>query len=253
MEYMSDLYIPATVKLFQTASRSWRFSLAIKRSSISYANNTRDCSIFYDLFTQLASGLSSGGGRKMRKALFAVDATTISLNKNDYSWAAFRETKAGIKVHVQYKVDDECPTYFFITNAREHENNTMEDMDLKRGDRVAMDRGYFNTAEFHRMSRAGIEFVTRTKSSVLYEVVRELPVTYEYIEADRIIKFTGYKPSKECPDELRLIRSVNPETGKDHRNPLEHEEAFREVHCGALQEKMEGRAVLQGRPGKKSV
>ena len=30
LEYMSDLYIPATVKLFQTASRSWRFSLAIK-------------------------------------------------------------------------------------------------------------------------------------------------------------------------------------------------------------------------------
>ena len=79
----------------------------IKRSSISYANNTRDCLIFYDLFTQLASGLSSGGRRKMRKALFAVDATTISLNKKDYSWAAFRETKAGIKVHVQYKVDDE--------------------------------------------------------------------------------------------------------------------------------------------------
>ncbi len=58
----------------------------IKRSSISYANNTRDCSIFYDLFTQLASALSSGGRRKMRRSLFAVDATTISLNKNDYSW-----------------------------------------------------------------------------------------------------------------------------------------------------------------------
>ena len=149
----------------------------IKRSSISYANNTRDCSIFYDLFTQLASGLSSGGRRKMRKALFAVDATTISLNKNDYSWAAFRETKAGIKVHVQYKVDDECPTYFFITNAREHENNTMEDMDLKRGDRVA---------------------------------------------------------------------------GEGHRNPHEHEEAFCKVHRRALQEKMEGRTLLQGRQAEPS-
>ena len=30
---MSDLYIPATVKLFQTASRSWRFSLAINAVS----------------------------------------------------------------------------------------------------------------------------------------------------------------------------------------------------------------------------
>ena len=186
----------------------------IKRSSISYANNTRDCSVFYDLFTELVHGLTSGGNRKMRRSLFAVDATTISLNKNDYSWADFRETKAGIKIHVQYKADDECPTYFFITNAREHENNTMEDMDLKKGDRVAMDRGYFNASEFHRMSCAGIEFVTRTKSCVQYEVVRELPVTCEYIEADRIIKLTGDRTSRKCPDELRLIRSADPETGK---------------------------------------
>lgn len=186
----------------------------IKRSSISYANNTRDCSIFYELFTMLAAELTAGGRRKMRKNLFAVDATTISLNKDDYSWAEFRETKAGIKVHVQYSIGDECPTYFFITNAKEHENNTMEDMDLKKGDRVTMDRGYFNAAEFHRMCCACIEFVTRMKSDIQYEIVRENPVTDENIGFDRIIKFTGGKTSKECPDELRIIESTDPETGK---------------------------------------
>ena len=41
-------------------------------------------------------------------------------------------------------------TYFFVTNAKEHENNTMEGMNLKKGDRAAMDRGYFNASEFHR-------------------------------------------------------------------------------------------------------
>ena len=186
----------------------------IKRSSISYANNTRDSSIFYDLFSMLSSELTSGGRRKLRKNLFAVDATTISFNKDDYSWAEFRETKAGIKIHVQYSIDDECPTYFFITNAKEHENNTMEDMNLKKGKRVAMDRGYFNASEFHRMCCAGIEFVTSMKSNVQYEIVRDNPVTDENIGFDRIIKFTGEKTSKECPDELRIIESTNPETGK---------------------------------------
>ena len=186
----------------------------IKRSSISYANNTRDSSIFYDLFSMLSSELTSGGRRKLRKNLFAVDATTISFNKDDYSWAEFRETKAGIKIHVQYSIDDECPTYFFITNAKEHENNTMEDMNLKKGERVAMDRGYFNASEFHRMCCAGIEFVTRMKSNVQYEIVRDNPVTDENIGFDRIIKFTGEKTSKECPDELRIIESTDPETGK---------------------------------------
>ena len=155
-----------------------------------------------------------GLDRKIKKKLFAVDATVISLNKNDYGWADFREAKAGIKVHVQYSVDDKSPTYFFITNAKEHENNTMEDMDLKKGDRVSMDRGYFNASEFHRMTCAGIEFVTRMKSGVLYKVVRENAVTDKNIGFDRIIQFTGREASKECPDELRLIESTDPETGK---------------------------------------
>ena len=68
----------------------------------SYANNTRNNSIFYDLFSMLVSELTARGRRKMRKNLFAVDATTISFNKDDYPWADFRETKAGIKIHVQY-------------------------------------------------------------------------------------------------------------------------------------------------------
>ena len=32
---------------------------------------------------------------------------------------------------------------------------------LKKGDRGTMDRGSFNDSEFHRMSRAGSEFVTQ--------------------------------------------------------------------------------------------
>ena len=137
----------------RNSSASYHLGLdrKIKRSSLSYANNTRDCSIFYELFTMLSSELTSGGRRKMKK-LFAVDATVISLNKNDYGWADFREAK--------------------------------------------------------------IEFVTRMKSGVLYKVVRENAVTDKNIGFDRIIQFTGRETSKECPDELRLIESTDPETGK---------------------------------------
>ena len=34
------------------------------------------------------------------------------------------------------------------------------------------------------------------------------------IEGDRIIRFTGCKASRDCPDELRLIKSTDPKTGK---------------------------------------
>ena len=61
-----------------------------------------------------------------------------------------------------------------------------------------MDRGYFNASEFHRMYCAVIEFVTRMKSNVLYETVRE----------------SGNR--------------------KDDCNPYEHEKAFRKVRVRAL-------------------
>ncbi|MBP5175052.1 MAG: transposase [Treponema sp.] len=51
-------------------------------------------------------------------------------------------------------------------------------------------------------------------SSWAGEVVREIPVTDKNIEWDRIIRFTGCKTSRDCPDELRLIKSTDPKTGK---------------------------------------
>ena len=61
-----------------------------------------------------------------------------------------------------------------------------------------MDRGYFNASEFHRMCCAGIEFVTRMKSNVLYETVHG----------------SGNR--------------------KDDCNPYEHEKAFRKVRGKTL-------------------
>lgn len=69
----------------------------------------------------LVSELTAGGRRKLRKNLFAVDATTISFNKDDYPWADFRETKAGIKIHVQYSIGKECPDELRIIESTDPE------------------------------------------------------------------------------------------------------------------------------------
>ncbi|MBR1910757.1 MAG: sugar ABC transporter ATP-binding protein [Treponema sp.] len=88
---MSDLYIPATVKLFQTASRSWRFSLAIndrfphaettvgkeilKVENLNAGRLVRDISFSVMEGEILGiAGLMGAGRTEMTRALFGVDS-----------------------------------------------------------------------------------------------------------------------------------------------------------------------------------
>src|SRR5699024_8767758 len=50
---------------------------------------------------QLLDQAREKNARSLKKALYLVDSSTFSLNKTRYPWAAFRKTKAGIKLHLK--------------------------------------------------------------------------------------------------------------------------------------------------------
>ena len=105
------------------------------------------------------------------KNLKLIDATTISLNMNDFSWAKFRSTKGGIKINTRFDYDLDCADYLFITNANKHENSTQGQMRLTENDIAVFDRGYFNKRQFLELTESSISFVTRNKSNIEYEVI----------------------------------------------------------------------------------
>ncbi len=186
----------------------------VKRSTISYANKTHSPDFFEALYYQLFSGLERGTQKLIDKKLYAVDATTIGLNMKDFPWAKFRSTKSGVKIHVKYDVGESVAEYLFVTNAEEHENNTLGKMKLKKGDIVTFDRGYNNYAQFSEFCQNDIYFVTRLKHNADYKVVKRRKTYTKKITSDHIIQFTGQVAEKKCPNELRRIRSVDSETGK---------------------------------------
>ena len=97
----------------------------LKRSTISYANNNRSYELFEKLLYCILETLNPCKRNKFRKDFYAVDATEVSLNMHDFSWAEFRSTKSGGKVNMKYDINNNVPSYLFITNAKEHENNTL--------------------------------------------------------------------------------------------------------------------------------
>ena len=73
----------------------------------------------------------------------------------------------GVKIHLKYDINNSLPEYLFITNANEHENNTLKKMNLSKGCTVAFDKGYCNYAVFGDFCRDKIFFVTRLKENAV--------------------------------------------------------------------------------------
>ena len=185
----------------------------VKRSTLSYANNTRTAKVFEKLFYQILGTLDRRGRKKFMKDFYAVDATEISLNMHDFPWAEFRGTVSGIKINLKYDINNSAPNYLFITNANEHENNTLVQMNLKKGDTSAFDMGYCNYESFGTFCEQGILFVTRLKENARYDVVETRETKSELVPEDETIAFTGSQTKKKCPYELRRVKSIDEKTG----------------------------------------
>lgn len=146
----------------------------ITRTNLAHANESRRCEVFQKFYFHLLGHykILCGRGRwKEEKNLKIIDATTISLNLNDFSWAKFRRTKGGIKINTRFDYDMNCADYLFITNANKHENSTLKDMCLTEKDIAVFDRGYFNKKQFLDFTKSAICFVTRNKKNIEYETL----------------------------------------------------------------------------------
>ena len=154
------------------------------------------------------------------KNLKLIDATTISLNLNDFSWAKFRSTKGGIKINMRFDYDLDCADYLFITNANKHENSTLGQMRLTENDIAVFDRGYFNKRQLLELTESSISFVTRNKSNIEYEVIssdkKEKSDDSFTIRRDEIIRMKiGNSKMNPVYVTLRQVVSRDNETGKE--------------------------------------
>ena len=187
---------------------------APNKSTLSYANKHRPAALFEDLFWSMAQRFRANGGlgaqRKKRfrfkNKLLSLDSTTISLCLSLFPWARFRRAKGGVKVHVLLDHDDYMPSYVFMTEARRHDLVGARLLDLNPGSIVAFDRAYNDYGLFAKWTRRGLYFVTRMKSSAIYDVVetRSIPQRGNVL-SDEVVRFSGVGAWEKCPYLLRRI------------------------------------------------
>jgi len=188
---------------------------APNKSTLSYANEHRPAALFEDLFYTSLNRFRDQQGLGARKAKFrfknklqSLDSTIISLCLDLFPWATYRRSKGGVKAHVLLDHDDYLPSYVLITEAKTSDVRVAQSLDLNPGSILAIDRGYIDYAMFDKWTKQDVFFVTRLKENAAYERVESFtgPLPRNIL-ADELIRFTGEKAAKDCP-QLVLRRVV---------------------------------------------
>jgi len=188
------------------------------KSTLADANEKRDWRIFADFAQVLirqAATLYSGEdfGIELEKSAYALDSTTIDLCLSLFPWAAFRETKAAIKLHTLLTLQGNYPTVVIITPGKVHDVKILDELVFEAGSFYILDRGYLDFARLHRIHLFSAFFVTREKRNSDLRRRYSRPVDKSTgLRFDQTVALSGFLSSKHYPESLRRIGYVDPQS-----------------------------------------
>ncbi len=200
------------------------------RNNLSHANKVRDAKMAETLYwammdylmklsPRFAKGkIRQGYLRRFRKAIYAVDATTIQLVANCLDWAKHRRRKAAAKCHLRLNLQSFLPECAVIDTAKFHDASKAREVcaGLQSGEIVIFDKAYMDFQHLQELTQRQISWVSRAKDNLQYEVIKRLQTTdHPRILRDELIALTVYNSKKAYPDQLRRVVAIVEIDGKE--------------------------------------
>ena len=189
----------------------------VSRSTLSDANRLRDAQVFAGLFAALAAKALPSLREAVAAPLHLIDSTSFRLSPLCADWARFSSNACGVKLHVVYDPDADCPLYAALSGPKVNDISVAKEMPIDPAATYVFDLGYYDFGWWARLDAAGCRIVTRFKANTkLSNVVENDVVEGSNILSDRI----GLLPrrlaaSRKNPfaDPVREV-TVRIETGK---------------------------------------
>ncbi|ELK38851.1 transposase [Brevibacillus agri BAB-2500] len=184
---------------------------SISPAQLSRKNNRVEPALLEEVFVDLVQQIQrvSGKACSLRKHIKIIDSTTIGLCLQKYKWATFRETKAGIKIHLRLvfaSQEDVYPEKISLTCAKSNDRTQMESLIDEIGAMYVFDRGYVDYEKFDEYTDQGIFFASRLKDNAetrhLYTF--KVPPESSVLSDSMILLGT---PQKRVDNVLRLIET----------------------------------------------
>lgn len=197
------------------------FSSQVKLPTLARANEKRDWRIYRD-FAQILIKKArqlylddQNFTMELEGACYVIDATVIELCLSVFPWAKLKTIRAGVKVNLQMDLKGNIPVFFRITNAKRHDMNFLDEIEVEPSAHYILDRGYLNFKKLYRLHQLGAFFVIRSFKNLGFRRVYSNPKNRENdICCDQIIKLTHWLSSKKYPEKLRRIKVYDQETAR---------------------------------------
>ena len=198
------------------------------RNGLSHANRVRDAAMAEELFWETLKHIQklhpkfgvghrySGLPRRFKRAIHAIDSTTIQLVVNCIDWARHRRRKAAAKCHMQLNLQTFLPQFAIVKAANTHDSTEARELcaNLRDGEIALFDKAYINFDHLHRLAQRGVFWVTRAKDNMQYRLVGQHSAAKGNIHGDYLIELTGAKSGMDYPVPMRLVIATVEVDGK---------------------------------------
>ncbi len=202
----------AQKKLYHMGIRS-----RVSRNTLAHANQVRPWYIYAD-FAQLLIRQArqlyaqESFATELGQTLYALDSTIIDLCLSLFPWAKFRKHKGAVKLHTLLDLQSNIPSVVFITHAKVHDVNVLDQIAFEPGAFYILDRAYLDFTRLYAIHRCSAFFVTRPKSDFHFDRLYSQTVDKTTgLQCDQIIVLHSFYPKKEYPEKLRRIRFYDKE------------------------------------------
>lgn len=196
------------------------FRTPVRRSTLADANERRDWRIYADFAQRLivqARALYADEmlATKLNETAYALDSTTVDLCLSIFPWAAFRATKAAVKMHTLLDLRGSIPSFIHISDGRLHDVNVLDLLVPEAGATYVMDRAYIDFQRLYALDQAGAFFVTRAKKNIRYRRLYSTPTDRTLgVISDQIIALGGAQAKLRYRDRLWRVRYRDPQSGQ---------------------------------------
>lgn len=214
---LSDLVI-----CLQSQQSKWYhlgMGTGLSKSNLAHANEQRDWKIFADFAYILIDRArkicanTKDFELNIDGNVYAIDSTTIDLCLNIFWWAPFRKTKAAVKLHTQFDIKTEIPTFIQLSDGATHDVNVLDNIEFEKNSFYVMDKAYVSFARLHKINKAGAYFVSRAKVNLDFRRIYSMPADKSNgVLCDQIVKLKNFYPLKYYPDKIRRIKYFDSET-----------------------------------------
>lgn len=146
---------------------------------------------------------------QIKRKIYLLDASIISLSLSLYDWAKFRTRKGAVKLHLLLDYDGCLAAFADLTNGKVADIKAAQRMQLPSDSILVFDMEYYDFAWWNKLDSMGNWFVTWAKDNIDFEIIEDFDISSEKdknVLQDCNIRLKGTKAQKEYPKMLRIVR-----------------------------------------------